>query len=157
KPILARPVSNGERLVRWCRRNPALAGLTGGVAALLMVGFVASTVAAFRFSALAKQERTARQEAEEAQRTAEANLTKARAAVDYFTGVAENDLLKVPGALPLRRQVLRQAKTYYEDFLKGRGEDPALQAELAAAYLRLARIGNDLGEYAEVVESIDKA
>jgi tetratricopeptide (TPR) repeat protein len=157
KPILARPVSSGERLVRWCRRNPALAGLAAGITALLILGCVASTVAALRFSALARQEHTARQEAEEAQRTAEANLAKARAAVDYFTGVAENDLLKVPGALSLRRQVLRQAKTYYEDFLKDRGNDPALQAELAAAYLRLARIGNDLGQYDEAAESLNKA
>src|SRR5262249_6884744 len=46
---------------------------------------------------------------------------------------------------------------YYEDFLKDRGDDPALQAELAAAYLRMGRIGNDLGQYAEVREALKKA
>jgi len=33
KPVLARPVGRGERLWRWCRRNPALA-TTAGLAAL---------------------------------------------------------------------------------------------------------------------------
>jgi serine/threonine protein kinase/tetratricopeptide (TPR) repeat protein len=157
KPIRARQVSNGERLVRWCRRNKALAASIGGIAVLLFIGFVASTVIAFRFSALAKREIKAREEAEASQLQAEANLARARAAVDYFTGVAEDDLLKIPGALSLRRQVLQKAKTYYEDFLKEGSDDPALQASVAAAYLRIGRIGNDLGQYAEVREALTEA
>jgi serine/threonine protein kinase/tetratricopeptide (TPR) repeat protein len=185
KPIRARQVSSGERLVRWCRRNRALASAIAGIAALFLIGFVASTLAAFHMSGLAREERNARKDAENAQhdaekaqhdaeeaqksaeaaqkseaeqhKIAEANLAKARAAVDYFTGVAENDLIKIPGALSLRRQVLQKANAYYEGFLKDHGDDPALQAELAAAYLRMGRIGNDLGQYAEVRDALKKA
>ena len=39
EPILARPVSRGEKLVRWCRRNPYLAGAVG-VVLLLAVGLL---------------------------------------------------------------------------------------------------------------------
>ena len=47
-PVRARPVSSGQRLWRWCRRNPAVAGaITLAVAALVAVAAV-STIAAFR-------------------------------------------------------------------------------------------------------------
>lgn len=36
EPILARPIGAVERLVRWCRRKPALASLTATVAILLL-------------------------------------------------------------------------------------------------------------------------
>jgi serine/threonine-protein kinase len=40
EPIAARPVSRRERLWRWCKRNPRVAGLTAAVAALLVLGVV---------------------------------------------------------------------------------------------------------------------
>jgi len=44
RPILARPAGQAERLWRWCRRNPAVAGLSAGVALSLAGGMVISTV-----------------------------------------------------------------------------------------------------------------
>ncbi len=39
QPILARPVGQGERLGRWCRRNPALAAAILGVIVMFFAGF----------------------------------------------------------------------------------------------------------------------
>ena len=48
RPILARPVGRAERLWRWCRRNPALAGMTFIVALVLIMASIISGVSAFR-------------------------------------------------------------------------------------------------------------
>jgi hypothetical protein len=66
RPIKARRTTVRERLWRWCRRNPMLAGLTAAVAALLLFLAVGSTLAAFHFQRLANQEKQAHDEAEKA-------------------------------------------------------------------------------------------
>jgi len=51
EPIAARPVSRVERVWRWCRRRPAVAGLLGATVVLLMAVVVGSPVAAWRIRA----------------------------------------------------------------------------------------------------------
>jgi hypothetical protein len=48
RPILARPAGQVERLWRWCRRNPAVAGLSAAVALSLVAGTVISVAFAVR-------------------------------------------------------------------------------------------------------------
>ncbi len=60
RPIQARPVGQAERAWRWCKRNPAVAGLIAAVAASLVAGVVVSS-----FFALA--ERRGRLRAESAE------------------------------------------------------------------------------------------
>ena len=43
EPIRARPLGTAERLVRWSRRNPLVAGLTAAVIVVTLVGFAAVT------------------------------------------------------------------------------------------------------------------
>lgn len=47
EPIFARPVGRLERGWRWCKRNPAVAGLMAGIAAVLLAATVLSSGLAF--------------------------------------------------------------------------------------------------------------
>ena len=181
EPIKARRVSVTERLTRWSRRNKGLAASLGGIAALLLLMAVASTIAAAHFRAeravqakLAEDNKrladdneqkrlaavAAQTLAEEKQellekslaetdrqrQRAEENFSQARAAVDrYFTDVSESQLLKVPGLLPLRSQLLESARSFYQDFTAQRQDDPELRRALAQAQLRVAEISGELG------------
>jgi serine/threonine protein kinase len=92
-----------------------------------------------------KQAEVNLQEAERQKHRAEFNFAKARKAVeDYFTTVSESQLLQVPGMQPLRRELLQSALRFYQDFLSKRGNDPAIRGELAAAFLRVAKIHKEL-------------
>ncbi|WP_435011913.1 protein kinase domain-containing protein (plasmid) [Tundrisphaera lichenicola] len=170
--ILARPVGPIERGWRWGRRNPVVAGLAAALASILVLATAGSLAAYWRMSTLAHTEHEARltavkemqaaqeaREREAAQRSrAEANFHRARAAVDgYLTTVSESQLLKVPGLQPLRGELLESALRFYREFLKERGDDPMLRAELAATQLRIGQIQTELGASDEARRTVKSA
>lgn len=73
EPIVARPVGLVERLVRWSRRNPAIARLTAAVAAALLIGTIVSLGFAFQAHRIAQDEKAARQQADTEKKNAKTN------------------------------------------------------------------------------------
>lgn len=178
EPILARPVGRLERSWRWCRRNSVTAAMSAAVLVLLLAVSIGSTIAAVR---IADARDEARSHAEQAQRNAdealrnaqeahnarqnerrereraEENFRKAREAVDrYYTTVSQNTLLNEPSLVPLRKELLQSALEYYKGFLENRSDDPAIRAELAATYFRVADIMNATGS-GDWLEPVQKA
>ena len=95
-----------------------------------------------------RQETEQRDRAEKAQQQAEASFARARRAVDdSFTKVSESKLLDVPGLQPLRLDLLKSALAFYDEFLKERGDDAAIQADLLQTRVRTGRILNILGRF----------
>ena len=78
EPVEARPVTQGERVRRWCGRNRAVASLVSAVVALLVVVAVGAPVAAFLLFGQRNAARNARSEALD--RLWDASLARAGAA-----------------------------------------------------------------------------
>ena len=65
EPILARPVGSGERMWRWCRRNPAVAGLSAACLMVLIGGLSGVFYQWYQTQQAWQAEKTARGEADE--------------------------------------------------------------------------------------------
>jgi serine/threonine protein kinase/Tfp pilus assembly protein PilF len=134
EPVQACPPSVAYRLRKFVRRNRTAVAIAALAVGLLLLAVIELTVSNRRIAQ--EQKRT------EAQRDeAEANFRKARQAVnDQFTLVSQSTLFEAPGFQSLRKDLLESSLRYYLDFLRQRLDNPELQADVAAAYLRLYQI-----------------
>jgi serine/threonine protein kinase/Tfp pilus assembly protein PilF len=134
EPVLAVPPSATYRFRKFARRNRG--GLLAGavVISALTAGTVVSTVLAIRA-------RSAEADANANRDESDANFQKARQAVDdYLIAVSSSRLRDTPGADALRKQLLETALKYHQEFVHLHGNDPRLEADVAASHLRLAQI-----------------
>ena len=119
--------------------------------------------AVLAYAAETQQRREAqdqRDRAFKAEEDATASMNRARAAVDdYLTTISESRLLKspLPGLQPLRKELLTTALKYYEDFVNRHQDDPGLQADLAAATLRVGEITDQIGSQEEALKAFQTA
>ena len=141
EPIRARRVGRGERLLRWCRRNPVVAVLSAALALACLVGL---SGVLWQWSKAEKQRQRAEQERNEAQTQrlqARRDFQRARAVVDtLLTEVSEDPELKTRNLEPLRRKLLQRARDDYERFVAEHPDDPELLLELGRAHVRLGQI-----------------
>lgn len=186
EPIRARRATHAERFVRWSRQNRGLAAALCGVAALLLVSTIVSTIAGVYFyrqqtlqsqlarknaellavtvrkeedarQAAEKQAELARESLAEKQRALE-NYRLARRAVDEsLSQVAEHPMLSSLGMQGLRSELLRSALGFYEKFLAQQKDDPTLRDDLADALDRVGRITAEIGSPADALAHYQRA
>ncbi len=153
EPVRACPPSTWYWLRKLARRNKVALAI-GGVAALaLVLGVIGLAIANYRIT----QERDLAQREHE---MAEANLQKARSAVDdYLTTISENTLLKssLPGLQPLRKELLKTALRYYQGFVHDHQADPTLRFELAAATFRVGVITAEIDSHEKGLQYLVRA
>jgi tetratricopeptide (TPR) repeat protein len=125
RPIQARPVGPGGRLLRWCRRKPAQAGFL----AVLLFGLAGVSWQWWRAEDQRRQAVAHAVEADLQRSRAEDNFQQAHQLANEFLEFGKQPLLQTRAANPARRQLLETCLKYYQGFLAQHGDDPALRAE----------------------------
>jgi WD40 repeat protein len=86
EPIQARPAGRVEKVWRWAKRNPVVAGLTSAVALFLIADAILATLSAIYFSEQAVTEKRLKTDAEQAKTKAEDNAKEIRRTLaDMYT------------------------------------------------------------------------
>ncbi len=159
EPIHARPPGRLERVSRWCRKEPLLAGT---LAALAVVGLLAFALVTWQWQRAERNyrismihEEAARREKETARQQwllAEERFDDAHALVDEFCVRLSEDRLKYfPGTQRLREELLKGGSRYYRKFLAQKKDDPSLRRQLAVTHYALACVLGSLGANAEAL------
>jgi tetratricopeptide (TPR) repeat protein/predicted Ser/Thr protein kinase len=150
EPIQARPAGPLERGWRWGRRRPLVAGLALALVVALTAGVAGIS---WKWAEAVHERRRTELERDRAQR----NFRQAREAVDtYLTQVSDSEVLKAQNLEPLRRELLRTARDFYERFVEQDPDDPDLQAELGRAHARLGLITTALESKPRALEHFQK-
>jgi tetratricopeptide (TPR) repeat protein len=165
EPIRARPVARVERLWRWCRRKPALAALSGGLALAILGGLLATTTfwllaetnaEAARRETIAKEKES--KKAIKNAADAEEYSRHARKTLDHMTSaVIDEWLVKQPKLTEEQKRFLELALVSYEKFTTVAAETTDQRAALAKAYARVASLRDRLGLRAEAVSAYRRA
>jgi tetratricopeptide (TPR) repeat protein/tRNA A-37 threonylcarbamoyl transferase component Bud32 len=151
EPVEAGPPGAGYRLRKLARKHRTALGVAGMFVALLVLATGLSTWQAVRAT------RAERQALAERDR-AEASFRMARDTVDrFFTHVADSPKLKSEGMEKFRKDLLANAKEFYERFIGEQLDAPEVRHELGLAHIRLARIHEVLGDYAAAQALSNKA
>jgi len=126
RPVLARPGSNAYRLRKFIVRHAAaVAGVTLLIA--ILAGGVVSTLLQAR-----------RAEAERAR--AEERFNDVRGLANSVLFEINDSLAEVPGATETRSLLVRRGLEYLSRLSRQSGDNPSIQREIAAAYVRLGAV-----------------
>src|SRR5262249_15220984 len=146
EPIEARPAGRVERLRRWCRRQPLLAGTLASLAIVLVTGLILVfwqwRVAEHNFQESQRHEENARRE----KKLADERFLLAHGLVDEFClRLSEERLSYLPGTQRLRQELLDAGSKYFRAFLAQKPSDPELRGKLARTRLSLAMVLDGMG------------
>jgi eukaryotic-like serine/threonine-protein kinase len=173
RPILAKRTGPAEQLWRWCRRNPALAGLTAA-ALLLMMAVTLVSVVAYAQTAAANRDMEKALAAEKTQRdhaetTAALALEALNRTYDRFapsrlvvvppvSNEVGVELPPQPATLPPEAVLLLEdLLRTYEQIARAGGEFPKLRAQAAEANHRIGDIRRRLGRFKDAAVAYQAA
>ena len=137
EPVAARPPTRRYRLGRFVHRNRTVVGVAAAATVLL-----ATVTGGYLLRLQTERDR------------AEARFDIAREAARAMIYDIHDAVAGLPGATPARALLVDQARDYLDRLSALSGDDPALQIDLAGAYLRVGNVegrpvGDNLGRTAD--------
>jgi tetratricopeptide (TPR) repeat protein len=148
EPIRAKPVGAWGRLVRWARRNPSRATLTGTVAALLILVAVGASVSAARLERARRAEMAQRLEAE-------TRLRQGERLIQFMLGdLAER--LKPVGRLDILDSTIAEVNKFYSAVVPEKMTADG-ERNRAKAMLEVANIRYSQGRFDEAYASYNRS
>jgi non-specific serine/threonine protein kinase/serine/threonine-protein kinase len=146
-PVIARADTLSYRSLKFIQRHQA-AVATSALISLLLVGGIMAT--AWQAHQAKRAQARAEQRFNEVRKLAKAVI------FDYHDAIED-----LPGSTPVRARLVKDALEYLDSLAAEAGDDPALQRELARAYLRIGDIQGrpffpNLGDTAGAKESYQK-
>jgi serine/threonine protein kinase len=136
EPAQARRPTLLDKGVKWITRHKSTAAATLFGALVLLAG--ASTALVML---AAKQTETDR-----ALVRARAHFREVQEVVDRFGARVSEKLRDVPGAEPIRGELLRETLAYYDAILEYAGDEPALREDAAKAAFKAGVVHEQIGE-----------
>ena len=158
EPVEAGPPGAGYRLRKLARKHRTALSVAGVVALLLVLAGALSAWQAVRATLAERWALAERDRAEQEKDRAETSFRMARETVDrFFTQVGESPKLKARGMEKFRKDLLQNAKEFYEQFIRERLDVPEVRQDLGLAHIRLAKIHQALGDFSAAQTSSEKA
>ena len=131
--IEARPLGRLAKTWRWSKRNPVVAALSLGIAVVMLVSTVISSLlAAWAVS----EARTARRQS----KLAEHRFAQAHELATAFIVDVDDDLRDLIGTTQVRKQIVEMGAAYLDRLAKDSGDDITLQRDRALGYEKLGDI-----------------
>ncbi|MEL6105696.1 MAG: serine/threonine-protein kinase [Planctomycetota bacterium] len=149
----ARP-STVDRIAKWTYRHRRM--VTISVTALL-VAFLASLGTVALFANTQRDLRLAIASKNKQQREAKEHFRRTREVLDRFGLLVAEELGDVPGAAPIRKEMVRDLLEYYQEFVVGASATPELREELAQTHFRAARVIEEMGGKAQAIKAYEQA
>jgi tetratricopeptide (TPR) repeat protein len=152
EPIRARPVGTGERVVVWCRRKPAVAGLLAALVLVILAGCAGVLWQWQRANRNAADYLRERDTALQQKLRAEHHLQLVRDRVVRLDRWGFH-LVRRPGQFRTGQLVLQEALTLYRGLLPEEGNDPTVRHAAANLFGQAADLNYSLGQTAEAAEA----
>ncbi|MFN0021843.1 MAG: protein kinase domain-containing protein [Pirellulaceae bacterium] len=144
RPILARPTSRTEKFVRWCRRNPVIAGAIAAVSVAAVFAIVSLWVGL-------SQALAAKKESDETTTVAMEMLDK------LLLRISGETLFNQPGMLEVRAGIQKDAIASYEVLLTKLEQSQRMPEKIAVVKSSMGVMKLQLGEQKEGIDLVNEA
>jgi serine/threonine protein kinase len=155
RPVLAKPPSPRERVIKWSRRHRAVVRASALVAALASLALAICTAWAVRERGSAIEQRL------NAERQRDRAMANCRRAIQNVTKNVQrlygDDLSDLPAIEELRRSASRDAIAFCHEFIDGMSADATTRAQTGMAHVHLGHLHALRGESPEAATAYTKA